>query len=86
MTQPLPGQLGFDLDQALQDGAQAPQPAPPAGAWWLAFSADHDPDDARCIFRARTGQEPEHVRPGLGGLLLAGPVATARGAVQNVAG
>ena len=77
MTQPLPGQLALDL-------AEDPQPttpgqAPAGGApWWLAFSADHDPQDVRRIFRTRTGQDPAELRPGLGGLLLAGPVTTAR--------
>jgi hypothetical protein len=46
---------------------------PPAGAYWLAFSADTTPEEARAIFRAKHGQEPAFVRAGLGGLLLAGP-------------
>jgi hypothetical protein len=104
MTEPLPGQLGFDLDQAEDakviaeksgfSAMEVERPLPgngngaceTAGAWWLAFSADHDPEDARRIFRTRTGQDPQEVRPGLKGLLVAGPVATPPGAGQDVAG
>lgn len=55
------------IDQAHEPGQ------PPAGAYWLAFSADTPPEEARKAFRAKHGQDPATIRAGLGGLLLAGP-------------
>lgn len=44
------------------------------GQAWLAFTHDHDEDDAARAFLARYGSEPRCVFDGLGGLLLLGPV------------
>ena len=45
------------------------------GATWLAFTGDHPVTDAIKTFLARYGQPPPtYPRPGLGGLLLVGPV------------
>lgn len=43
-------------------------------AYWLAFSRDHDAGDAVAVFQRRYGRPPANVLPGLGGLLLVGPV------------
>lgn len=52
-----------------------PEPAPdPRGAVWLAFTGDHNEDDAAATFQRRYGQLPRYVFDGLGGLLLVGPV------------
>lgn len=45
-----------------------------AGAYWLAFTPDTDPQEARARFWAKYGTAPRELRPGLGGLLLAGPI------------
>lgn len=49
-------------------------PPDPMGSYWLAFTADHNEDDAAATFRRRYGQLPRYVFDGLGGLLLVGPV------------
>jgi hypothetical protein len=97
MTQPLPGQLPFDLD-GHTEALQAPTIAPdvkysgPAAAnaptashaalqgLWLAFTPE-TPAPAICAaFRRKYGADPATIRPGLGGLILAGPVtASGRG-------
>jgi hypothetical protein len=64
----------IDTDQAHDLGQ------PPAGAYWLAFSSDTTPEEARAVFRAKHGQDPATIRPGLGGLLLAGPCPQRGGA------
>jgi len=56
-----------DIDTAHYQGQ------PPTGAYWLAFSSYTTPEEARAAFRAKHGQDPVFVRPGLGGLILAGP-------------
>ncbi len=65
----LPGASGAILE------AIEPEPAPdPRGATWLAFSADHNEDDAARVFALRYSQPPRYCFDGLGGLLLVGPV------------
>jgi hypothetical protein len=49
-------------------------PPDPAGSYWLAFTRDHNEDDAAATFRRRYGQLPRYIFDGLGGLLLVGPV------------
>ena len=52
-----------------------PDPAPdPSGSYWLAFTANHNEDDAAATFRRRYGQLPRYIFDGRGGLLLVGPV------------
>jgi len=52
-----------------------PEPAPdPRGAVWLAFTKDHNEDDAAAVFLRRYGQLPRYIFDGLGELLLVGPV------------
>ena len=46
----------------------------PAGAYWMAFTGDHNEDDTARAFLARYGSEPRYVFDGLGGLLFVGPV------------
>lgn len=59
-----------------------PEPAPdPRGAVWLAFTKDHNEDDAAATFQRRYGQLPRYVFDGLGGLLLVGPVPGLEGGV-----
>lgn len=59
-----------------------PEPAPdPRGAVWLAFTGDHNEDDAAATFQRRYGQLPRYVFDGLGGLLLVGPVPGLEGGV-----
>ena len=59
-----------------------PEPAPdPRGAVWLAFTKDHNEDDAAATFQRRYGQPPRYVMDGLGGLLLVGPVPGLEGVV-----
>ena len=48
------------------------------GIFWLAFTADHDPASARATFRQRYRRDPQELRSGAGGLLLAGPVPEVR--------
>lgn len=72
----LPGASGAILE------AIEPEPAPdPRGAVWLAFTKDHNEDDAAATFQRRYGQLPRYVFDGLGGLLLAGPVPGLEGGV-----
>lgn len=59
-----------------------PEPAPePRGAVWLAFTGDHNEDDAAATFQRRYGQLPRYIFDGLGGLLLVGPVPGLEGGV-----
>lgn len=53
----------------------------PAGSYWLAFTRDHDEDDAARCFQRRHGQLPRYLLEGLGGLLLVGPVPDLEGGV-----
>lgn len=46
----------------------------PGDFLWLAFTRDHNEDDAAATFQRRYGQPPRYVMDGLGGLLLVGPV------------
>lgn len=67
----LPGASSAVLDRP----DQIPEPAPdPRGAVWLAFTADHNEDDAAAVFLRRYGQLPRYIFDGLGELLLVGPV------------
>lgn len=45
-------------------------------AAWLAFTADHDEDDAARIFQRRFGRPPEYITESAGRykMLLVGPV------------
>lgn len=54
----------------------------PRGAVWLAFTRDHNEDDAAATFQRRYGQPPRYVMDGLGGLLLVGPVPGQEGGVS----
>ena len=66
-----PGQPGAILEAVDPE----PEPAPdPRGAVWLAFTGDHNEDDAAKVFTLRYGRPPRYVFDGLGGLLLVGPV------------
>ncbi len=56
-------------------------PPDPAGSYWLAFTQDHDEDDAARCFVRRYGQLPRYIFDGLGGLLLVGPVPGLEGTV-----
>jgi len=49
---------------------------------WLAFTKDHNEDDAAATFQRRYGQLPRYVFDGLGGLLLVGPVPGQEGGVS----
>lgn len=62
----------YSLDLGLDERQPAGVPDL-AGAYWLAFTSDTLPEEARARFLAKFGQEAPEVRPGLGGLLLAGP-------------
>jgi len=53
----------------------------PRGATWLAFTGDHNEDDAAATFQRRYAQPPLHIFDGLGGLLLVGPVPGREGGV-----
>ncbi len=55
-------------------------PPDPAGFFWLAFTQDHDEDDAARCFVRRYGQLPRYIFDGLGGLLV-GPVPGLEGTV-----
>lgn len=63
-------QLSFDLGPAGETPAGGQDLG---GAYWLAFTPDTAETEARALFRAKFGQEAAEVRPGLGGLVLAGP-------------
>ena len=56
-------------------------PPDPAGSYWLAFTQDHDENDAARCFVRRYGQPPRYIFDGLGGLLLVGPVPGLEGTV-----
>ncbi len=72
----IPGASGAIL------AAAEPEPAPdPRGAVWLAFTGDHNEDDAAKAFALRYGRPPRYVFDGLGGLLLVGPVPGLEGTV-----
>jgi hypothetical protein len=80
--EPLPGQLGFDLDDLAPVADLAPgdcasnqetQPAALAGGYWRGFTADHPLADAVARFRQRFGRDPEQVLQDRG-ILLLGPV------------
>lgn len=62
---------------------EPPEPtAPdPRGAYWMAFTADHDRRAAAAAFVRRYGTPPRYVFDGLGGLLLVGPVPGLEGEV-----
>lgn len=64
-------QLGLDLGDIEERAPAASFDL--AGAYWLAFTADTLPEEARARFLAKFDVAPAEVRPGLGGLLLAGP-------------
>jgi hypothetical protein len=75
---PLPGQLGFDLDdQVPVDDLPAnvcAQTLPAlAGGYYRGFTADHPLADAVARFRQRFGRDPEQVLQDRG-ILLLGPV------------
>ncbi len=53
----------------------------PGDFLWLAFTRDHNEDDAAATFRRRYGQLPRYIFDGLGGLLLVGPVPGLEGGV-----
>ncbi len=66
-----PGASSAVLDCPDQNSLDAPDPR---GAVWLAFTGDHNEDDAAATFQRRYAQPPLHIFDGLGGLLLVGPV------------
>jgi hypothetical protein len=77
--EPLPGQLGFDLDALVPAddlpadvGAQT-LPATLSGGYWRGFTADHPLADAVARFRQRFGRDPEQVLQDRG-ILLLGPL------------
>lgn len=64
-----------DASRSLLDRPdQMPAAPDPAGSYWLAFTRDHNEDDAAATFRRRYDQLPRYIFDGLGGLLLVGPV------------
>jgi hypothetical protein len=77
--EPLPGQLGFDLDDlAPVDDLPASVcaqtlPATLSGGYYRGFTADHPVADAVARFRQCFGRDPEQVLQDRG-ILLLGPV------------
>lgn len=65
----------FDLDDPPPARQTLATPAEVRGAFWLAFTGDTNLAEVRRAYRARYGQDPAEVRRGLGGIVLAGPVA-----------